>query len=417
MRRTLAARLSRALVGCYPRRWRQRYGGELLDVLDQHRPGVRTVLDLGAGALGAHLDPAYRREGLAVIGRHKNGLAAGIAALMVLVVLAGGWWIAAWWQEEHGSPLPLSEGTWGVAFSPNGRIVATVNPGLELWDVADPAHPKRLDYSHGPLVMPGEPAFSPNGRVLATNGGGSGVLWNVTDPARLTEIAILPGRDVGQGAMVFSPDGRILATTDNGAVVLWSIADPARATRITTLTGQAGDVTALSFSPDGHLLASGSDSGTVVVWNIADPVRATRITAPARQAGGISAVSFSPDGHLLASGSDSGTVILRNLTDPAAPVITATLRFTVPLPPPQYPGPGTGPDVALAFSAAGRALTTIAGNTTVTLWNVTDPGAVTRITTVTANRIGTGTVAFSPGGRTVAGAPTTGDTLALWTLP
>jgi len=372
MRRTLAARLSRALVGCYPRRWRQRYGGELLDVLDQHRPGVRTVLDLGAGALGAHLDPAYRREGLAVIGRHKNGLAAGIAALMVLVVLAGGWWIAAWWQEEHGSPLPLSEGTWGVAFSPNGRIVATVNPGLELWDVADPAHPKRLDYSHGPLVMPGEPAFSPNGRVLATNGGGSGVLWNVTDPARLTEIAILPGRDVGQGAMVFSPDGRILATTDNGAVVLWSIADPARATRITTLTGQAGDVTALSFSPDGHLLASGSDNGTV---------------------------------------------ILRNLTDPAAPVITATLRFTVPLPPPQYPGPGTGPDVALAFSAAGRALTTIAGNTTVTLWNVTDPGAVTRITTVTANRIGTGTVAFSPGGRTVAGAPTAGDTLALWTLP
>jgi hypothetical protein len=207
MRRTLAARLSRGLVGCYPRRWRQRYGGELLDVLDQHRPGVRTVLDLGAGALGAHLDPAYRMEGLAVAGRHKNVLAAGIAAVMVLVLLAGGWWIAAWWQEEHGSPLPLSEGTWGVAFSPDGRIVATVNPGLELWDVADPAHPKRLAYSHGPLVMPGEPAFSPNGRVLATNGGGSGVLWNVTDPARLTEIAILPGRNVGQGAMVFSPAG------------------------------------------------------------------------------------------------------------------------------------------------------------------------------------------------------------------
>ena len=137
------------------------------------------------------------------------------------------------------------------------------------------AHPKRLDYSHGTLVMPGEPAFSPDGRVLATNGGGSGVLWNVTDPARLTEIAVLPGRDVGQGAMVFSPDGRILATTDNGEVVLWNIADPARATRITILTGQAGDVTALSFSPDGHLLASGSDNGTVVLWNLTDPARAT----------------------------------------------------------------------------------------------------------------------------------------------
>jgi hypothetical protein len=47
------------------------------------------------------------------------------------------------------------------------------------------------------------------------------------------------------------------------------------------------------------------------------------------------------------------------------------------------------------------------------------PGAVSRITTITSNSIGTGAgaVAFSPGGRTVAGAPTTGDTLALWTLP
>ena len=109
-------------------------------------------------------------------------------------------------------------------------------------------------------------------------------------------------------------------------------------------------------------------------------------------------------------------MVLRNVADLAAPVITATLRFTVPAPP-QCPGPGTGPDVALAFSAGGRTLTTIAGNTAVTLWNVTGPGAVTRITTITGNSIGSGPVAFSPGGRTVAGAPVTGDTLALWTLP
>jgi hypothetical protein len=32
------ARLSRFLVGCYPRRWRERYREEMLDVLDQHRP-------------------------------------------------------------------------------------------------------------------------------------------------------------------------------------------------------------------------------------------------------------------------------------------------------------------------------------------------------------------------------------------
>ena len=363
----LAARLSRFLVGCHPRRWRQRYAGELLEVLDQHHPTARTVLNLWASAVSAHLDPAYRT------GRHPmTGLRRlapwSAAAAAVLLLPAGCLGIGAW-REEHGSPVPLSQGTYGVAFSPDGRIVATVNPALELWDAADRAHPKRLAYTHGPLVMPSDPAFSPDGRLLATAGGGSGILWNVADPARLAEITALPGPG-GTGALLFSPDGRILATAGNGTVALWNVADPAHATHITTLTGQAGDVTALSFSPDGHLLASASDNGTVIV---------------------------------------------RNLTGPAAPAITATLRFTVP--PPRFPGMATGPDVALAFSADGHTLTTIAGNTTVTLWNMTDPSAARRITTITGSSIGPGEVAFSPGGRTVAGAAASGDTVALWTLP
>jgi hypothetical protein len=58
----LAARLSRFLVRCHPRRWRQRYGDELLDVLGQHRAGARTVLDLAFSVVDAHLDPAWRRR-------------------------------------------------------------------------------------------------------------------------------------------------------------------------------------------------------------------------------------------------------------------------------------------------------------------------------------------------------------------
>ena len=36
MRPASATRLSRVLVCCYPRRWRERYRQEMLDVLDQH---------------------------------------------------------------------------------------------------------------------------------------------------------------------------------------------------------------------------------------------------------------------------------------------------------------------------------------------------------------------------------------------
>jgi len=106
-------------------------------------------------------------------------------------------------------------------------------------------------------------------------------------------------------------------------------------------------------------------------------------------------------------------VVLRNVADPAAPVITATGRF--PASPP--PGAGLLPGAALAFSASGHTLTTIAGNSTVTVWNVTGSGGLTRVTAVTTDNIGSGPLAFSPGGRAVAGAPTTGDTLALWALP
>jgi WD40 repeat protein len=129
----------------------------------------------------------------------------------------------------------------------------------------------------------------------------------------------------------------------------------------------------------------------------------------------VSAVLFSPDGHLLASGYDDGTVVLWNTADPAAPVVSAAGRF--PASPPSPPGAGLLPGAALAFSASEHTLTTIAGNSTVTVWNVTGSGGLTRVTTSTTDSIGSGPVAFSSGGRTVAGAPTIGDTLALWTLP
>ena len=49
MRPALAARLSRLLVGCHPRRWRERYSEEMLDVLDQHQATARTVASLAPG--------------------------------------------------------------------------------------------------------------------------------------------------------------------------------------------------------------------------------------------------------------------------------------------------------------------------------------------------------------------------------
>jgi len=115
----LAARLSRFLVGCYPCRWRQRYAAELLEVLDQHQPTARTVLNLWASAVSAHLDPAYRTERRPMIRLRR--WAPWFAMVAAVLLLPAGCFGYGVWKEKYGPPMPLSGGTFGMAFSPDGR--------------------------------------------------------------------------------------------------------------------------------------------------------------------------------------------------------------------------------------------------------------------------------------------------------
>lgn len=419
----LAARLSRFLVGCHPRRWRERYREEVLDVLDQHRPTARTALGMGASAVSARLDPAWRGRAARSGRRWYAGPVGLIVAplLSLLIVVAGCAGVAAWRdvQANNGPPMPLSDGTFGMVFSPDGQTVAAINPNLELWSVADPAHPVRLGYSKGDTA--GAPAaFSPDGQVLAT-AGWPGLLWDVAHPTpRPAQLPFLPDYPGTVNALLFFPDGRTLVSGDaNGTLTLWDTADPARPAHIATIAGSgaaADGVSALAFSPVAPVLASGDDGGAVTLWNAADPARLIRVTsASGTGQAGVSALAFSPNGRLLASASDDGTVVLRDIASPAAPAILTVLRCASPA---EFASPSRqSSDVEIAFSADGRTLTAIAGNTTVTRWNVTDPRAVTRIATYTSDSLGSGAVAFGPGGRVVAGPPTVGDTLRVWSLP
>jgi len=131
MKPALADRLSRAVVGCYPRRWKQRYAAELLDVLDQHRAGPRTVLSLAGGALSTHLDPDYRmqirlmprlsrdaKQAVAIIAAATVGLPALVILPMVPRAI----------RESRWQPSS-SDSVGAIAFSRDQRILVSATSG------------------------------------------------------------------------------------------------------------------------------------------------------------------------------------------------------------------------------------------------------------------------------------------------
>ena len=183
MRSGLAGRLSRVLVGCHPRRWRDRYREEMLDVLDQHHPTARTVASLGASAVSAHLDPGWRTDRLSLSRLRRAALISAVIAAPLMVIAAPIGYGA--WQDDHWHPA-ADENLLSAAFSSHAAILVTafgqaIDGTDMMWDVTDLSRPQRLSQFEG-----GQPtALSPDGRTVAiVTFGGQTALWDVADPRR-----------------------------------------------------------------------------------------------------------------------------------------------------------------------------------------------------------------------------------------
>ncbi len=183
------------------------------------------------------------------------------------------------WDAASGETLHVLQGHTvdlsAIAFSPDGSYLASDQASGEnlnvlvspttvfIWET-DTGQPLfSFDAGHGQRVW--ELAFSPDGRFLATSGTDAAVkLWALDyDAGRAVLKATLTNHTNMVLAVTFSPDGRRLASATPDEVRLWDLRafkDGSGEGAITELLVLPGGPSALLFSPDGsELITSGRD--------------------------------------------------------------------------------------------------------------------------------------------------------------
>jgi serine/threonine protein kinase/WD40 repeat protein len=193
------------------------------------------------------------------------------------------------WNYETGKKLrEFDHPGRALALSPGDSMLAVARPanGVEIWDVASGALRQTLPTETSVWSV----AFSPDGRRLATAGWSEEPLvWTLGTNAPPEKIA---GHSRNAWSAIFSPDGASIVTTSSDQTIRFWNAATLRVERV--LRGHGNEVWCAAFAPDGKMLATGGKDQMVRLWAV-EPAALPRGNCPptSRQVRPV----FSPDGQ------------------------------------------------------------------------------------------------------------------------
>jgi WD40 repeat protein/ubiquitin-protein ligase len=214
------------------------------------------------------------------------------------------------------------------------------------------------------------------------------VVVRVTLPAAVEIGPFEKGHTKIVTMVAFSPDNKTLASaSEDGTAILWDL--KTRKPIQPPLRGHKAGVLLVAYSPDGQTLATPSRDGTVILWDATNGQKGATLR---EHSATVSAAIYSPNGKTLATAGDDRSVKVRDAT--------GKVRFNLE----EHKQAVS----ALAFSPDGRMLVSAGGiwgdpvrGGEVKAWN---PENGKQLWSSPGNLAGIWGVAFSPDGKTLAGA-------------